>query len=211
MLDSLDPLLASPNVPRSLREAENVAARRALLQAPHIAPLSAYVAQLRDQYPSWEFPDFDPLDGGVMADLLFLLEKPGPMTSPQHKRKGSGFISRDNDDPTAEAVFRFMQQARIERRRTVLWNTIPGWNGQRAIGAGEVGAGIEELLRLLDLLPHLTTVVLVGNKARRAEPVLQQRNLRIYRSAHPGPLVKGPNPALWNRIPHQWAEAAAAR
>jgi hypothetical protein len=131
------------------------------------------------------------------------------MTSPQHKRKGSGFISRDNDDPTAEAVFRFMQQARIERKRTVLWNTIPGWNGLRAIGAGEVGAGIEELLRLLDLLPHLTTVVLVGNKARRAEPVLQQRQLRIFHSAHPGPLVKGPNPALWSRIPHQWAEAAA--
>ncbi|WP_426172593.1 uracil-DNA glycosylase [Pseudoduganella sp. R-34] len=209
-MDSLDQLLSSADAPRTLRDADNVAARRELLQASHIAPLSTYVAQLRGQYPGWEFPDFDPLDGGVMADLLFLLEKPGPMTSPQHKRKGSGFISRDNDDPTAEAVYHFMRKARIERTRTVLWNTIPGWNGQRAIGAGEVRAGIEELLHLLNLLPHVTTVVLVGNKARRAEAVLRQRNLRIFRSAHPGPLVKGPNPTLWNRIPHQWAEAAAA-
>ena len=210
MLDSFDNLLASADAPRSLRFLDNVAARRVMLQASHVAPLSTYVAQLRGRYPGWEFPDFDPLDGGLMADLLFLLEKPGPMTSPQHRRKGSGFISRDNDDPTAEAVFRFMQKARIDRKRTVLWNTIPGWNGQRAIGAGEVGAGIEELPCLLELLPQLTTVILVGNKARRAEPVLQQRNLRVFRSAHPGPLVKGLNPALWNLIPHQWAEAAAA-
>ncbi len=48
-----------------------------------------------------EVPDFDPMDAGVEARILFLFEKPGPMTSKHKtgKRVGSGFISRDNDDP----------------------------------------------------------------------------------------------------------------
>jgi hypothetical protein len=55
-----------------------------------------------------EVPEFDPLDGGVEAQVLFLFEKPGPMTAELggSKRSGSGFISRNNDDPTAEATFK---------------------------------------------------------------------------------------------------------
>jgi hypothetical protein len=94
-----------------------------------------------------------------------------------------------------------MQQAGIEQKRTVLWNTIPGWNGRRKIKAGEVGAGVEELRNLLALLPRVRTVVLVGNKAQRAVPVIRPLDLRIFRSAHPGPLVKGANRAMWERIP----------
>ncbi|WP_242560012.1 MULTISPECIES: uracil-DNA glycosylase [Pandoraea] len=175
--------------------------------APHIRPLTEYVSTLRTKYVGWEFPDFDPMDGGTDANLLFLFEKPGPMTSPQHKRKGSGFISRDNNDPTAEATFLFMQDAGIDRKRTVLWNTIPGWNGKREIAAGETGAGIEELTNLLSLLPRVNTVVLVGNKAQRAESLIRQAGLRTIKSAHPGPLVKGPNRAMWDQIPRQWAQA----
>ena len=197
------------STPRTLKAPSAIDARKAMLHMPHVAPLTTYVSQLRDRYQGWEFPDFDPLDGGIEADMLFLLEKPGPMTSPQHKRKGSGFISRDNNDPTAEAIFNFMQQAGIDRKRTVLWNTIPGWNGQREIAPGEVGAGIEELPNLLELLPSVRAVVLVGNKAQRAESAILSLSRRIFKSAHPGPLVKGPNRALWECIPHQWAEAAS--
>ena len=196
--------------PRSLRSADAVASRLALLSEPHIAPLAGYVSRLRQERQSWEFPDFDPLDGGVDAEILFLLEKPGPMTSPQHKRKGSGFISRDNDDPTAEAIYWFMQKAGIDRKRTVLWNTIPGWNGRRAIDAGEAGAGIEEVANLLGLLPRIHTVVLVGNNAHRAQAAIRALNLRVIKSAHPGPLVRGLNRAQWERIPEQWAQATSA-
>jgi len=199
---------AIPNAPRSLHDPTEVVRRRQLLRERHIAPLTDYVAALRLRNPNWEFPDFDPLDGGIDADLLFLLEKPGPMTSPEHKRRGSGFISRDNNDATAEAVFSFMKEAGIDRKRTVLWNTIPGWNGKREIAPGEIGAGIEELLRLLELLPRVSTVVLVGKRAQKAEAIFQRQDLRVFRSAHPSPLVKGPNYAMWRRIPQQWAEAA---
>lgn len=52
--------------PRMLRNPEAVAARRDLLQLPHVAPLTAYVAGLRLRYgEGWEFPESDPLDGGI--------------------------------------------------------------------------------------------------------------------------------------------------
>jgi hypothetical protein len=89
-------------------------------------PLTSYAARLRER---GEVPEFDPCDGGTEAQLLFLFEKPGPMTSSQ---AGSGFIGRNNDDPTAEATFRFMQSAGIPRKLTVTWNVIPWWNGTRA-------------------------------------------------------------------------------
>lgn len=77
-------------------------------------------------------PDFDPLDGGIAAEVLFLMEKPGPRTDNTGAKghAGSGFISRDNDDPTAEAILRFMEEAGIARKRSILWNTVPWWNGE---------------------------------------------------------------------------------
>src|SRR5882672_5086390 len=98
--------------------------RKAMLGLAHVAPLTAYAAELR-QRDNVQVPDFDPLDGGVNARVLFLFEKPGPMTAESGPRTGSGFISRDNDDPTAEATFKFMQQAGIPRKLTVIWNIVP--------------------------------------------------------------------------------------
>ena len=99
-------------------------------------PLSGSGAEKLRERRSVEVPEFDPLDGGVDARVLFLLEKPGPMTSGvdgTKQRTGSGFISRNNDDPTAEAIFNFMQQAGISRKMTISWNVIPWWNGTRKV------------------------------------------------------------------------------
>ena len=56
-------------------------------------------------------PDVDPLDGGVNARLLILLETPGPRVL------GTGFVSRDNPDGTAANMFRFLTQRRHRPRR----------------------------------------------------------------------------------------------
>jgi len=39
--------------------------------------LTDFVQKLRRTHPDWEFPDFDPLDGGCNADILFLFENQG--------------------------------------------------------------------------------------------------------------------------------------
>lgn len=195
-----------PGGPRSLRQQSARNERRNLLNEPHAAPLRNFVTGLRRRHPAVEFPDFDPLDGGVNADLLFLFEKPGPMTS--MAGGGSGFISRDNDDPTAEATFRFMEQAAIPRRRTVLWNSIPGWNGARAINSQELRDGTNCLEELLSLLPYVRTAVLVGKKAQRLSGMLNESGYRVLNSAHPSPLVRARWPEIWTGIPEIWARAA---
>src|SRR5258705_7617442 len=115
-----------------------------MLTLRNVAPLTAYAAKLRSS-GSVEVPEFDPLDGGINARALFLFEKPGPMTVGENntrKRSGSGFISRNNDDPTAEASFAFMQLAGIPRKLTVSWNVIPWWNGTRKVTEPELRDGL---------------------------------------------------------------------
>lgn len=199
------------NTPRSFKHPEAVACRRTMLDDPHIAPLTAYVESLRAKHPTLEFQDFDPADGGVEADMLFLLEKPGPMTSSSGRRHGSGFISRNNDDPTAEALFRFMMAANIDRKRTVLWNVVPGWNGTIKVSSAECKAGLQELKNLVSLLPRLRTVVLVGRKASKAEEFMRSLGLEVYTSAHPSPKVRSINRAMWDLIPAQWASAGESQ
>jgi hypothetical protein len=143
--------------------------------------------------------------------FLFLMEKPGPMTSAERDgRQGSGFISRDNDDPTAQAIFTFMREAGIPRRETVLWNLIPGWNGTRKVTAREVREGAQETLGLVRLLPNLRAVVLVGGKAGLAAPLLEGRGLVIRKSLHPSPIVKGTQRKAWDQIGHTWSAAYRA-
>jgi uracil-DNA glycosylase len=195
----------TPDCARSLRSKDAIVARKAMLRAHHIAPLADFVAMLRANHPEWEFPDFDPLDGGTAAEILFLFEKPGPKTSTHGE--GSGFISRNNDDPSAAATFDFMIQAKLPRTHTVSWNIVPGWNGTRKVTAAELRAGVAALERLLPLLPKLHTIVFVGKKAERALPLVEAWDLNVLVSAHPSPIVRASRPDIWKSIPLVWGQA----
>ena len=85
--------------PRSLRDPDALAERRALWQAPALATLRDYVGDLSIR--GRDAPAFDPTDAGTDARVLFVLEAPGPKAA---TGKGSGFISADNNDQTGEAV-----------------------------------------------------------------------------------------------------------
>jgi hypothetical protein len=191
--------------PRSMREAGVRQRRIAMLRDPHIASLTAWAAKLRE-CGSVEVPDFDPFDGGVQAQVLFLFEKPGPMTA---SKGGSGFISRNNDDPSAEATFDFMQRAGIPRRLTITWNVIPWWNGTRKVTGQELREGVACVQELITLLPMLRAVVLVGRNAAKAGPHLNETDLTLFTSAHPSPLVRAKYPERWKAIPSQWAKVRA--
>jgi hypothetical protein len=179
-----------------------------MLGLPHIAPLTAYAAGLR-RHGTLEVPDFDPLDGGANARALFLFEKPGPMTAESGERTGSGFISRNNDDPTAEAIFDFMRQASIPRKVALIWNLIPWWNGTREVTARELHQGVDCVVELLKLLPALSVVVMVGRSAARAKPHLVPTGLALIDSYHPSPIVKATSREKWETIPMQWAKVMA--
>lgn len=155
-----------------------------------MAPLRDYVRRLR-QRGLGEIPDFDPFDGGIHARILFLLEKPGPMTSLDGQRAGSGFISRNNDDATAEATYNFLLQAGIPRTLSILWNLIPAWNGVRKVTPLERANGLHAIDELCGLLPNLNVVVLVGRTASRAKAYFEAKRLPREMGRHPPTMGAG--------------------
>ena len=196
--------------PRSLRDPAERQQRRARLDCPSKRPLQDYVNKLRQAHPDVQVPDFDPLDGGIEAQVLFLFQKPSDKTVGDN---GSGFISRNNDDDTAEATFRFMQEAGIPRERTITWNIVPWWDGcndvtpadRRAISAGSH----QWLKQLLKLLPRLRAVVLVGKKAQKLWPAWLRPDLYVCSSLHPSPVNRASRREQWDAIPQEWAQVRA--
>ncbi len=131
-----------------------------------------------------EIPYFDPCDGGINASVLFLLEAPGP------RAVRSGFISRDNPDPSARNFRALLAGAGISRERSVLWNIVSWYIGTgtkiRAALGSDIEAGASHLSPLFALLPTVQAVVLVGRKAQRARTrVGQLSSARIFELLHP--------------------------
>lgn len=187
------------DAPRLLRDPKQVEARFKMLTEPHVAPLTKFATELTVR-GFGEVPYFDPWDGGIQAEALFLFEKPGPGA---HK---SGFISRNNDDQTAKNIFDFMKVAGLPRKRVCIWNIVPGWNGTVALTGQQVRRGAATVTELLSLLPNIRVIVLVGRQAQHAFPD-EIRGKPILMSAHPSNRVRNTNPELWAAIPNVWSQA----
>ena len=86
-----------------------------MLCLPHILPLVNYLDLMKEELGNgFDTPMFDPCDGGVNDKALFLLEAPGP------KAVGSGFISRNNPDPSAKNINKLLIETGFKREETLL-------------------------------------------------------------------------------------------
>ena len=193
--------------PKLLGTKTALRARRSQLEEPHIQPLSKFVCRLRKRMgPDAAIPFFDPWDGGVDAEVLFLLEAPGP------KARNSGFISMNNPDETAKNFFEIILEAGIERKRIVSWNTVPWYIGSgskiRPATMKDIEEGVEPLGKLLQLLPKLRAIVLVGRKAEKAERHVRRiaPHLNVFISPHPSPLFVNTKPENRGRLLDCWEE-----
>jgi uracil-DNA glycosylase len=154
-------------------------------------------------------PEFDPLDGGVQAECLFLLEAPGG------RAVGSGFVSRNNPDETAKNFFLLNEQAGLPRERTVTWNVVPWYVGSgtkiRAVTLADIRASEPHLKELLSLLPKLRVVVLIGRKAQRAKALVKRMPLRyeVFECPHPSPLSLNGRPERRAEVLHCLSAVAA--
>ena len=187
------PTLISENLsrdaPKSLARPEVRASCESLLQQSHMNQLTSFVHRLRESLgQEFRIPYFDPLDGGVDAEVLFLLEAPGP------KAVTSGFVSRNNPDESAKNFFLMNAAAGIERKRTVTWNVVPWYVGSgrkiRPVTASDVRQADEGLRMLLSLLCRLRFVALVGQKARYARRIIEvsRPDVQILEIPHPSPM-----------------------
>jgi hypothetical protein len=165
-----------------------------MLQLERHAPFRHWIEHLQRERGAL-IPHFDPADGGIDAEVLFLLEAPGPMTNGENKRPGSGFISIDNDDATAQEVWNARSPAGLGSGTTLAWNIVPWYLGVASVKpkVADLRDGACALVSLMELMPQLHTVVLAGRYAQRGwaryvEGNVQQ-NIRVIPAWHPSPLA----------------------
>lgn len=177
------------DAPKTLGIARIREERLARIWDTHVSQLTGFVHDLRSEKGAgYSIPYFDPMDGGIDAECLFLLEAPGP------KAVASGFVSRNNPDETAKNFFLLNIEAGIDRKKTVLWNIVPWYIGTgkriRPANKGDLGAAEPALAKLIALLPALRLIVLVGRKAASAETavkcLVKDGSVRVM--PHPSPM-----------------------
>jgi hypothetical protein len=162
------------------------------------APLATWVEQLIVKRASAglnaEIPTFDPAEAGIEARVLLLMEAPGPMTNALNARPGSGFISSDNNDATAENLWRARQAAGLVDG-TLLWNVVPWYLGRanKKPAVADLRDGADPLRELISLLPDLHTVVTLGIFPRRGWVRFGRPNIgvgvRTIETWHPSQLA----------------------
>ncbi len=137
-------------------------------------------------------PRFDPLDGGVAARLLVLME------SPSRRGIEQGFASADNPTPTGRRMREEMAASGIRREDRVVWNVVPWYLGDaqkaRNPTLAERREGAALLPSFLALLPSLKVVLTLGVAAREG-----WRSLDLVL-----PHVAAPHPSNTNLCARPW-------
>lgn len=170
---------------RRMRDPDYRAEQEAKRFDEHIAPINTYVDEIRSE--AWA-PYVAPIYGGVNARLLYVLRDPGPKTQDD---TGSGFLCWENDDATAETICRLCEEVGIVASDAMPWNAYP-WYINRDPKAKELEQGVVTLKRIIDLLPNLQVVLLLGKAAqdgwdrleRRFPTGIAARNFKVIRTFH---------------------------
>ncbi|QQQ75485.1 uracil-DNA glycosylase [Saccharothrix sp. 6-C] len=150
---------------RANRLSAVVRAKHARLSEPHIAPFVALadeIAAARGLTPG-EVPYPDPEFAGTAAQALVLLQSPGPKTS---KTTGSGLLSLENDDPSAQRCYDEYRRAGLDWHQVLHWNTVPWPTASTDPSGKDLRDARPWLPRLLALLPEIKAVLLLGRVAR---------------------------------------------
>jgi hypothetical protein len=198
--------------PRLLRDITESKRREAEIYSTKVAPLNTWVRELRNRLGSKAIvPWFDPQDGGCDAQILWLLEAPGPKAT--RERGGSGFVSCNNNDGTAQNTWETREEAGVSRKLVVHWNVIPYYLGSdtkiRAYNPTDIAAVGPLLIELLNLLPRLRVVILGGDAARKVWRGFAPQNVRLHiiEGPHPSPTNLNTRPGNKERVIEAWQDA----
>jgi len=185
---------------------------------PHVAPINRLIDDLGELDDAGHPPYIAPMYRGVDAPALAILRDPGPKAGGV---AGSGFLSVENDDQTAERQCVFFAGAGIDPADVVPWNAYP-WFINAKPSKSQLAAGTVPLRQLIDLMLSLRVVLLLGGDARTAWQLLmvrygyiiRDRKIEALSTYHPGrQALQHPDPAerhrRENHIRTTLAQAAA--
>ncbi|MFL1598505.1 uracil-DNA glycosylase [Gordonia amicalis] len=142
--------------------------KHARIWEPHVAPLNELANRIADAegLPHGYVPYVDPDAGGVRARMLVLLDNP---STKAEAGTGSGLLSLDNNDRTARNCREAYARHNVEWADVVHWNVVPfPVAGEKNGGStpSERARAVRWTREVVDLLPHLEIVLLLGAAAR---------------------------------------------
>ena len=120
-------------------------------------------------------PYIPPACGGVDALALSISRDPGPKAG---GTKGSGFLSVENNDASAERMGQFLAQAGIDYAQVVPWNAYP-WYINSDPTTDQLRTGVEPLRHLIGLMPRLRVVIAHGTAADKGWKLFPKQNLDL--------------------------------
>lgn len=176
-------------MPRRMRDAAYRADQWARRFEVHIRPINELVDELGARHDAGCPPYVAPMYRGTAAPVLAVLRDPGPKAG---GAQGSGFLSVENDDQTAERQCVFMSEAGLDPSDVLPWNAYP-WYINAAPTRSQLGDGVEPLRRLIELMPRLQVVLLLGKDAQRGWQVfldahgglVRRRGIEVLPTYHP--------------------------
>lgn len=216
----MGPPASAQTAPKLFADPDAVRAREARLHEPHIAELTELVERIRlARGGASSVPWFDPDSGGRDAEVLLLFEAPGARAvgpgAIRPTRPGSGFISPDNNDDSAAAVFELEREAGLRRERLLHWNVVPWYVGDgtkiRAVNKADRVEAASWLAELLALLTSLRVVILCGDAAPKGWDEYsgpRPADLWVVRCPHPSPVNLRTRPEARDEILDAFTEAA---
>lgn len=185
---------------------------------PHILPINQLVDELIKSKENERVPYVAPIYGGVNAKLLYVLSDPGPKT--QEENEGSGFLSLENDDRTAENICNLFAEANIPPEIVLPWNAYPWYINRNPNGKEQVD-GVDALKRVIDLLPKLRVIMFLGDVAqnvckkfnRQYPTIFNDKGIRVIPTYHTSPQAfRTPDPNVrerrWQHLRAAFSEAA---
>ena len=165
---SLAEMCDGPFVPGRNADPAALAVKRAHLRDPHVQPFNDLADAIADSegIPRGFVPYVDPQLGGVNATVLALLDNP---STKAEAGTGSGLLSLENNDLTAKNCAAFYNNLGLRPGQFVHWNVAPApiageKNGQSSNSERERGA--RWLKDIVELLPNLRVILLMGDNAR---------------------------------------------
>lgn len=159
-----------------------------------VGPLNRWVDGVKTSTGE-DVPYFDPRAALEGADVLVLLQDPSAQA-----QLGSGFISIDNNDPTARNLTLAFEASGLSYSKSLLWNVVPWWVDNPAFARRSLNSEarraaplLTEMLGLLESRPK--AVVLLGKQAQSAWSKLllgasaEVRSLPVIAAPHASPLA----------------------
>jgi len=165
-------------MPRRMRDQAFREAQWDRRYEPQVEPLNRYIDELGERDDVGHPPYIAPMYRGIDAPVLSVFRDPGPKAGGP---EGSGFLCVENDDPSAERLWHFLDEAGMDHRDVVPWNAYP-WYINAKPSTAQLRDGVEPLRRVIELMPRLQVVILHGNDATRGWKMFLRQHAHVVRT-----------------------------